>query len=326
VESFVHRKYTALSSDNTLTDFPADKSSPLFEAAQPPKTTAPTSEKLPSLQTFELPEEPLVIERTRAWQALKLRDLWASRELLYFLTWRDVKVRYKQTLLGMAWVVLQPLLMTLIFTIFLGRVVQVPSDGVPYLLFAYAGLMLWTFFSGAASTTGNCLVGNAPLITKVYFPRLIIPIAAISARVLDLCISFIILIGLMFYYQIGMTKSLFMVPLFLVLLVLLALGFGLWTSAVNVKYRDVGIALPVLIQLWMFVSPILYPLSLVPPRWRLLYSMNPLVGIIAGFRAALFGHAFDWVTIGLSAVITLVFLVYAAYAFRNRERTFADII
>jgi lipopolysaccharide transport system permease protein len=268
----------------------------------------------------------VTIDARKSWAALDLRDVWTHRELLYFLIWRDLKVRYKQTLFGAGWVIIQPLLMTVIFTIFLGRLVRVPSDGVPYPLFAYAGLLPWAFFSGAVSATGNSLVGNVHLITKVYFPRLIIPISSIAARLVDLGVAFVILIGLMFYFRVGITLHVLMAPFFILLLALLALGFGLWTSAVNVKYRDVGIALPVLIQLWMFASPIVYPLSLVPQRWRLVYSMNPLVGILEGFRAALFGGSFDWPAIRISIIVILVLLPYAAYSFQRRETTFADII
>ena len=268
----------------------------------------------------------VVIERSKPWIAINLRDLWSCRELLYFLVWRDLKVRYKQTALGIAWVLFQPLFMTVVFTIFLGRLVRVPSDGVPYALFVYAGLLPWTFFSGAVLTTGNSLVGNAHLITKVYFPRLIIPIASIAARLVDLGVAFVILIGLMFYFQAPITSHLLMIPFLILLVTLLALAFGLWTAAVNVKYRDVGIALPVLIQLWMFASPIVYPLSLVPPRWRLVYSLNPLVGIVEGFRAALFGLRFNRTALSISIIITLVLLVYSAYVFRRREKTFADIV
>jgi lipopolysaccharide transport system permease protein len=274
-----------------------------------------------------LPGEPLVvIEPSKSWAPLNLAEVWANRELLYFLAWRDLKVRYKQTMLGAAWVVFQPLLMTVIFTLILGRLVRVPSDGVPYPLFAYAGLMLWTFFSGAISITGNCLVGNAALITKVYFPRLIIPVASIAARLADLAVAFVILVGLMGYYGVAFTPRLLAAPLAALLLALLALGFGMWTSAVNVKYRDVGLALPVLIQLWMFVSPVVYPLNSIPPQWRLIYSLNPLVGIIEGFRSALFGIPVNWPSLVISVAITLALLLYAAYSFQRREKTFADVV
>jgi homopolymeric O-antigen transport system permease protein len=266
------------------------------------------------------------IEPSTSWKIFSLRELWAYRELLFFLTWRDVKVRYKQAALGIGWVVLQPLLMTIVFTIFLGIIIRVPSDNVPYPLFAYSGLVLWTFFSGAILNSGNSLVGNAHLITKVYFPRLIIPLASILARLVDCAVALIILLGLMIYFRIGISPGILMVPILILLLALLALGLGMWTSAVNVKYRDVTIALPVFIQLWMFVSPVVYPLGLVPQRWRLLYSLNPLVGIIEGFRAALFNKSLNWSALIVSTIITVALLLYAGYAFKSREKTFADII
>lgn len=276
------------------------------------------------MSTSELPWS--TIERTTSWKIFDLSELWAYRELLFFLTWRDVRVRYKQAVLGMGWVVLQPLLMTLVFTVFLGVIVRVPSDNVPYPIFAYSGLLLWTFFSGAISGSGNSLVGNAHLITKVYFPRLLVPLASILARMIDLLVALVMLIGLMIYFRVGITPGLLMAPVMIVLLSLLALGLGMWTSALNVKYRDVGLALPVFIQLWMFVSPVVYPLTLVPERWRFVYSLNPLVGIIEGFRAALFGKSFNWQALGISAIVTVALLVYAGYVFKRREKTFADII
>lgn len=280
-----------------------------------------------SHHSFNLPDKPLItIQPSKAWRALDLRDIWVYRELLYLLSLRDIQIKYKQTVLGVIWFALQPLLMTLIFTVFLGRLVKVPSGGVPYSLFAYSGLMVWNFFSGALSTTGNSLVGNAHLITKVYFPRLIVPLASVIARLVDFGVAFVILLVFMFFYHVSITWSLLLVPIFVVLLVLLSLGIGLWTAALNVKYRDVSLAIPVVIQLWMFVSPVVYPLSLVPHRWKLAYSLNPLVGVLEGFRAALFGSSFEWRAIAITAIITPLLLVYAVYAYRNRERTFADIV
>jgi len=273
------------------------------------------------------PQPPtIVIEPTAKWASLQLREIWEHRELLYFLVWRDLKVRYKQTALGVVWVLLQPLLMTMIFTVVLGRIIRMPTQKVPYALFAYTGLTLWIFFSSAVSITGNCLVQNANLITKVYFPRLIVPMASIIARIVDLAIALLILGVLMFYYRVPFSSQIVMVPVLVLLLSLLALAFGLWTSAVNVKYRDVGLALPVLIQLWMFLSPVVYPASQVPEKFRFMFSLNPLVGLLDGFRAALFGTPFEWFPILVSTIITLVLLPYAAYTFVAREKTFADII
>ncbi len=272
-------------------------------------------------------EKPLVtIRASGKWAAIDLKSLWAYRELLYFLTWRDVKVRYKQTLLGAAWAIIQPLFTMIIFSIFFGKLAGMPSDGIPYPLFAYAGLLPWTFFSNAVNGSGNSLVGSANLITKVYFPRMIIPGAAVAAGLIDLLVAFVILIVLMVYYQVGVTVNILMLPALVVLTTLLAIGVGMWTSALNVKYRDIRYALPFAIQLWMFATPIIYPLSLVPERWQWLLKINPLSGIIEGYRSAFFGRPFDWQSLAISTVITLVVLVYAAYDFRRMERTFADVV
>lgn len=279
-----------------------------------------------------LPQQPLVtIESRRSRIGLNLRELWHYRELLYFLTWRDVKVRYKQTVIGVLWVVLQPLLSTIIFTIFLGKLARVPSDGLPYALFAYAGLMPWTFFSSAITSSGNSLVGSAHLITKVYFPRMIIPAAAVAARLLDLAIAFVILAGLMIYYRVSFSWHIILLPALVLLLAFLALAVGMWISATNVKYRDVGVALPVLVQFWMFASPVVYSSTLVyssglATGWKFFYALNPLVGVMDNFRAALFGTAFNWPALGLAAALTVVMLVYGAYDFRRMERNFADIV
>lgn len=285
--------------------------------------TAPPHEPQDSL-----PDEPLVrIRPSKASMAIDLREIWAYRELLYFLTWRDLKVRYKQTALGVAWAIIQPLFTMLIFTLFFGKLAGVPSDGVPYPVFVYGGLLVWTFFANAVTNSGNSLVGNSNLLTKVYFPRMIIPGAAVGAGLVDFFIAFVIVVGLMIYYGVSVTWSVVMLPPLIVLTTLLALGVGMWMSALNVKYRDIRYALPFMIQLWMFVSPVIYPLSFVPQKWRWVLAFNPLTGLIEGFRASLFGRrAFDWVSLGISAAITLVLLTYAAYAFRKMERSFADIV
>lgn len=281
----------------------------------------------PHLSSDSLREDPLVtIEPNKAWSAVELRDLWAYRELLYFLTWRDVKVRYKQTELGVAWAIIQPLLTMLIFTIFFGRLAGVPSDNIPYPIFAYAGLLPWTFFANAISNSGNSLVGSANLITKVYFPRMIIPGAAVAAGLVDFAIAFIILVLLMIYYEVALTLNILMFPVVVLLTTLLALGMGMWLSALNVKYRDVRFALPFLIQLWMFVSPVIYPASFVPARLRWVLSLNPLTGIIEAYRSALFGLPFKWTALGLSAVITSILLIYSSYSFRRMEQSFADLV
>ena len=276
---------------------------------------------------FQLPSEPLVvIQPSRTWSVPSLRDIWAYRELLYFLTWRDVKVRYKQTALGAAWAILQPLFMMVIFTIFFGRLAGVGSEGVPYPLFALAGLVPWTFFANSVTASSNSLVGSANLITKVYFPRLIVPAAALLAGLVDFVLAFLLLAGLMLYYRIALTPQIFFLPVVILLTALFALGIGTWMSALNVKYRDVRFALPFLIQLWLFVSSVILPSSSVGPKWRWLLRLNPMSGIIEGYRAALFGMPFDWPAIGIASVLTLIVLIYSAYSFSRAERSFADII
>ena len=269
----------------------------------------------------------VTIEPSKSWVPLRLRDLWQYRELLYFLTWRDVKVRYKQTLLGAAWAILQPLLTMLIFTLLFGNLAGIKSEGVPYPIFAYGGLLIWTFFSNSVTNSGNSLVGSSNLITKIYFPRMIIPAAAVAAGLVDLALAFVIQIGLMIYYRVHVTWAITMVPVLVILATLLALGVGMWLSALNVKYRDIRYAIPFLIQLWMFASPVIYPLSMVPAKWQWVLTLNPLTGIIQNFRVALFANQpFDWKSLGISALITAVVLIYSAFSFRRMERHFADIV
>ena len=288
---------------------------------------APCAAKTESADLPERGRLPFVaIRPSGKWVGLDLRSLWSYRELLYFLTLRDVKVRYKQTLLGAAWAIIQPLFAMAIFTLFFGRLAGVPSDGIPYPIFAYAGLLPWMFFSNAVTNSGNSLVGSANLITKVYFPRMIIPAAAVGAGLIDFAIALLILVGLMVYYSVPATWNLMMFPVLVALTMLLALGVGMLMSGLNVKYRDVRHALPFLIQLWMFATPIVYPASLVPAKWRLLYAVNPLTGIIEGYRCSLFGTKFDWASLATSAVITLAVLVYSAYSFRRMEKSFADVV
>lgn len=279
------------------------------------------------METVHLPAEPLVvIQPSKKWSLLNLKDIWAYRELLFFLTWRDVKVRYKQTVLGAAWAILQPLFMMIIFTIFFGRLAGVASSGIPYPLFALAGLVPWTFFANAITASGNSLVGSANLITKVYFPRLIVPAAAMLAGLVDFLLAFVILVLLMFYYRITPTVQLLFLPVLILLTALFSLGVGTWMSALNVKYRDVRFALPFLIQLWLFVSSVILPSTSIPQKWRWLLMLNPMSGIIEGYRAALFGLPFDWPALGISSALTIGVLFYAIYAFGRVERSFADII
>lgn len=284
-------------------------------------------------QTAASPRARVVIRirPSGRWTPLNLRDLWAYRELLYFLTWRDLKVRYRQTLLGVAWALIQPLAAMLLFTLFFGRLAGIPSDGIPYPIFVYAGLLPWMFFSNAVTNSGNSLVGSANLISKVWFPRLLIPASAVCAALVDFAISFALLIGLMgWYIWCGEAQppgwNLLLLPVLVLLTGLLALGVGLWLSALNVKYRDIRHALPFLIQLWMFATPIVYPASLVPERWRWVLAINPLAGIIEAYRAALFELPIDWLSLGVSSLVTLGLLVAAAYVFRSMEKSFADIV
>lgn len=273
------------------------------------------------------PEHPLVrIRPSRKWVGLNLRDLWAHRDLFYFLIWRDVKVRYKQTLLGATWIILQPVLTMIIFSLLFGRVMRVPSEGVPYPLFAFVGLLPWIFFSSSVTSSGNSLVGSANLITKVYFPRVILPGAAVGARLVDFAIGFFILLALLIYYGLAIRWGVLMLPALIVLTVLLALGAGMWLSAVNVRYRDVGALLPFVTQVGFFATPIVYPSSLLPESWQSVIRLNPLTGILEGYRAALLGREFDWRALGISTVITLGLLVYSAYSFRRMEKDFADIV
>jgi lipopolysaccharide transport system permease protein len=286
-----------------------------------------SSEELPSLRTPKLPDEPLfVVEARKSGLKFHLKDWWTYRELLYFLIWRDVKIRYKQTLLGGTWAIIQPLLTMLIFTFIFGRVARIDSEGIPYPVFAYAALWPWTFFSNAIGTSGNSIVGSAHVITKVYFPRMIIPVAAVCAGLVDLAVAFPMLLALMFYYHLGLTWSvLFLIPL-LLLTTLLAIAVGMWLSAMNVKYRDVKFAIPFVVQIWMYLSPVAYPSSVIPAKWRIVYSLNPFVGIIEGFRAALFGRVFDWKPVAISLILTLALFSVASRQFRKMEKSFADIV
>jgi lipopolysaccharide transport system permease protein len=296
-------------------------------SAQPEKLVA-ADRRQTAVRAAAVPH--LVIEPSRSWVALNLRDLWQYRELLYFLTWRDVKVRYKQTALGAAWAVIQPLATMLVFTLFFGKLAGMPSDNIPYPLFAYAGLLPWTFFANAVTNSGNSLVGSSNLITKVYFPRLIIPGAAVLAGLVDFAIACVILAVMLVWYQVPVGAGLLMLPALVALTSLLALGVGMWLSALNVKYRDIRYAIPFLIQLWMFATPIIYPASLLPEKYRPVFALNPMAGIIEGYRVALLsgvnGAGFDWLSLGISAGVALAILIYAAYDFRRMEKTFADIV
>jgi homopolymeric O-antigen transport system permease protein len=275
----------------------------------------------------ELPSEPLTtIEGGRRWPGLRLRDLWTYRELLYFLAWRDVKVRYKQTVLGAAWAILQPLLTMVVFTVLFGRLARMPTDGEPYPLFCYSALLPWNFFVTAVSNSSNSLIANNNLITKVYFPRLLIPAAAVSAGLVDLAIASAVLIVMMPCYGIGLHPALLMLLPLVAATALFTVAVGAWSAAMNVKYRDVRYVLPFAIQILMFVTPIIYPVSFVPARWRWALGLNPLSGIVQGFRDAVFGRPFQWPALAFSFSMASVLAVLAAFIFRRMEREFADII
>jgi lipopolysaccharide transport system permease protein len=276
-----------------------------------------------------LPEHPLVkIRPSRKWMPLDVREVWAHRELFAILVIRDVTVRYKQTILGIAWAIVQPLMMMAIYTVVFGRFAGMPSDGLPYPLFAFAGLLPWTFISNAVQSSGNSLLHNVHVITKVYFPRILIPAASVGMGLVDFGIASIVLSLLMVYYGAAPTWNLLMFPVLVFVTVVLALGLGLWAAALNVRYRDVRHLLPFLIQVWMFLSPIIYPLSIVPARWRWLAAFNPLCGIIENIRIALFGRpgGFDWSLFSASVAISLALLVSATFVFRRAEASMADVI
>ncbi|MDO8431271.1 MAG: ABC transporter permease [Candidatus Binatus sp.] len=265
------------------------------------------------------------IEAGRGRRAVLL-GLWHYRELLLILAWRDIKVRYKQTLLGAAWAVLQPFLTMVVFVIFFGKLAGISSDGIPYPIFAYSALLPWMFFSNAVTNASNSLVESAGLITKVFFPRAVIPAAAILAGLLDFAIASLLLIAMMAWYRIWPGAALAMLPVLVALTIAAAFAVGLWLSALNVKYRDVRYAIPFLVQIWLFLTPVIYPVSIVPAKWRWLLALNPMAGTIEGYRSALLGKPFAWTELAISATATIVFLLYATYTFSRMEGQFADMI
>lgn len=278
------------------------------------------------------PDVPaVVIQPTRGLASLQLRAVWQYRELLMFLVWRDIKVRYKQTALGIAWIVLQPLLSTVIFTVIFGMLLGAPSQGVPYALFALAALVPWQYFSGSLTRVGTSLVNSAHLITKVYFPRLIIPLSGVISTLLDFAIGFGVLVLLAVYYRVPPTGNMLWLPAYLLLAIVTALAFGLWLAALNVRYRDVNYLIPFLLQIWMYVTPVVYGSSLIPERYRFLLALNPMTGVVDGFRWCLLGGLSPSFTppgtlFIVSVGITLVVLVTGLVFFRSTERTFADVI
>jgi lipopolysaccharide transport system permease protein len=273
------------------------------------------------------PDTVIRIRTARGWAPLQLDELWAYRELLYFFIWRDIKIRYKQTALGASWAIIQPVFTMVIFSIFFGRLAQIPSDGIPYPLFVYAALVPWMFFANALTHGSNSLTEQERLITKVYFPRLMVPMASVLAGLIDFGIAFVVLVGMMLFYGIVPTVAIVCVPLLILLAVATALGIGLWLSALNVQYRDVRYVIPFLVQVWLFATPVAYPSSLVPERWRALYGLNPMTGVVEGFRWALLGQASaPGILLAVSTATVVVVLVGGLYYFRRMEQTFADVV
>jgi lipopolysaccharide transport system permease protein len=285
------------------------------------ETLAPTGAPPP-------PDAPVTLIRpSRGWVPLNLRELWNYRELLYFLIWRDVKVRYKQTALGAAWAIIQPLFTMLVFSLFFGKLARIQSDNIPYPLFSFAALVPWTFFANGLSQSADSLVGSSNLIKKVYFPRLVVPFAAVLSGVVDFVLAFVVLLGMMLFYGRVPTANVIWLPLLLLLALVTSLGVGLWLAALNVEFRDVRYVVPFLTQFWLFSTPIAYPSSLLAEPWRTLYGLNPMVGVVEGFRWALVGTATAPGAIVLvSALAAVAILISGAYYFRRMEKTFADVV
>jgi lipopolysaccharide transport system permease protein len=269
----------------------------------------------------------LVIEPSRGWVSLGLSELWRYRELIYFFIWRDIKVRYKQTILGGAWAIIQPLLTMLIFTLIFARLAKIPSDSVPYPIFAYTALVPWTFFATGLTQSSTSLVMGSNLVQKVYFPRLALPVSKVLSGIVDFVLAFLMLIGMMLYYHIVPTYHVLWLPFFLLLALMTSLGVSIWFSAMHVQFRDVQYAVPFLVQIWMYASPIAYPSSLLSERWRTVYAINPMVGVVEGFRWALLGTATaPGPMVFVSVLVSVAILISGAFYFRRFEKTFADVV
>lgn len=293
-------------------------------AGRRPRAAIVVSSPVIDLTTAELPVHR--IARARGWAPVRLHELWEFRELLFFLVWRDVKVRYKQTALGMAWAVLQPVMTMVVFSVFFGRLAHIGTDGVPYPVFVYCALLPWQLFAYALSEASNSVVTNQRLLTKVYFPKLILPLASVLVGLVDFAVSGVVLLGLMAWYGISPGSGIWTIPVWTLLAVTTAVAVSLWLAALNVRYRDVRYTLPFLTQLWLFVTPVAYPSSLVREGWRVLYGLNPMVGVVDGFRWALVGGPWPAATVAASSGAVLVILVSGLFYFRRTERTFADIV
>lgn len=269
----------------------------------------------------------LIIKPKKGWQLIDFRELREYRDLFYFLVTRDIKVRYKQTVLGGLWAVIQPFFMMIVFTLFFGNLAKVPSDGIPYPIFNYSAMVAWTYFANAVSFSSNSLVQDMPLVSKVYFPRLIAPLAPVLAFLLDFAIAFVILIGMMLYYGIYPTVMTAFLPLLVILMMFTASGVGLFLASLNVKYRDIRFTIPFLVQFWMFASPVVYPVSMLPEQYHLIYAINPMAGVIEGFRSALLGTvAFPTQMLLVSTLVSIIIFIAGALYFRQTERYFADVI
>ena len=287
---------------------------------QPEQTSTTDAAVDPDVRVIE-------IEPSRGWAALDLQEVWEYRELVWFLIWRDIKVRYKQASLGIAWAVIQPVMTMLVFTLIFGRLAQLPSDGLPYPVFTFTALLPWQLFSGALTGSANSVVNSASLISKVYFPRLVIPIASVMATLVDFSISFGVLLGLMAWYGISLRLAVVVLPLLVMLALAIALAVGLWASALNVRYRDVRHVMPFVVQFWLLASPVAYSTSLITsPAWRAVYSLNPMVGVIEGFRWAVLGSTPPSVLVVPSVLVTGVLLAGGLFFFRRTEASFADVI
>jgi lipopolysaccharide transport system permease protein len=293
------------------------------ESAEPPERPA-----APTLATEDASSEyRTVIEPPKGWIALNFRELWRYRDLLSLLVWRDFSCRYRQSVLGIGWAVVRPVLSVLVFTAIFGMVAQLPSDGLPYPLFSFAAMLPWLYFSTALTNATNSVVSGSAIVTKVYFPRLILPLASIASGLAEVAIQLILLLGLMLWYGVLPKWTVLFVPLFLLECMIVSLAVGLWLTALNVKYRDIGQLVPFVVQIWMYLTPIVYSSNMVPERWRPLYSLNPMVGVVDGFRWAMFGQSTpSWTMLAISTSVILLLLTTGLYYFRRVEETFADII
>lgn len=298
-----------------------------MEVEQVQVAGAPTTLPYPKSPS-RIEEVPCVkIEAAKQWPPLKLREVWAHRELIYFLVWRDMKVRYKQTVLGTGWALIQPFFTMLLFSFFFGRLAKVPSDGIPYPLFAFTALVPWMYFANSLGQGSSSLISNAGLIKKVYFPRLAVPIAKVLSALLDFSLAFLLLIGMAVHYGFHPSLKILWVPPLLLIAMIAALGGALWLSALNVRFRDVEQTLPFLVQIWLYATPIAYPSSLLSPKWRTIYGINPMVGVVEGFRWALLGaKTAPGGMFALSALVAVLILVSGAYFFKRLEKTFADVL